>query len=206
MHFASVALAALVSMVAAQSTDVIVVRVSNSSNALVFQPDNIKATVGQMVQFQFEAGNHTVTQSAFDSPCQPVSLHSNATGFHSGFQPVAASAAEGMIPTYTIMVNNTTPMWVYCAQGKHCQAGMVMVINENTAANSTRSLANFKELAKTDTIIVPGSAAAGTTGSTSTTGTSTGGTTGATGTSAGVVLKTSGSLSLLGLAAALFLL
>ena len=77
---------------------------------------------------------------------------------------------------------------------------------DSTAANSTRSLANFKELAKTDTIIVPGSAAAGTTGSTSTTGTSTGGTTGATGTSAGVVLKTSGSLSLLGLAAALFLL
>ena len=100
------------------------------NNTLTFSPDNIKVAAGSMVQFQFLAGNHTVTQSTFDQPCQPIGQHSNVTGFHSGFMPVAAGANTGSIPTYTIMVNNTTPIWVYCAQGKHCQAGMSMVINE----------------------------------------------------------------------------
>lgn len=103
--------------------------VSTKNNSLVYSPSSIKAAVGDMVQFQFVAGNHTVTQSTFDQPCQPVNMFTpNVTGFHSGYQPVAAGGSN--IPTYTIQVKNTTPMWVYCAQGKHCQAGMVMVINE----------------------------------------------------------------------------
>jgi hypothetical protein len=36
----------------------------------------------------------------------------------------------GMTSTYTVNVTSTTPIWVYCAQGKHCEAGMVMVVNE----------------------------------------------------------------------------
>ena len=100
------------------------------NGSLTYSPNNIKVNPGEFVQFQFAAGNHTVTQSTFDAPCQPVSMHSNLTGFHSGFQPAAASAAMGMIPTYTIQVNSTTPIWVYCAQGRHCENGMVMVINE----------------------------------------------------------------------------
>lgn len=105
--------------------------VSTSNNSLVYTPSNIKAAVGDKVQFQFVAGNHTVTQSTFDQPCHPInSVMSNVTGFHSGFMPAAAGAASGTIPTYTVQINNTTPVWVYCAQGKHCQAGMVMVINE----------------------------------------------------------------------------
>jgi hypothetical protein len=31
--------------------------------------------------------------------------------------------------TFTVTVNNTTPLWFYCAQGKHCQTGMSMVVN-----------------------------------------------------------------------------
>lgn len=105
--------------------------VSTSNNSLVYSPNNIKAAVGDMVQFQFVAGNHTVTQSTFDLPCHPInSVSPNVTGFHSGYMPAAAGAASGQIPTYTVQVNNTTPIWVYCAQGKHCQSGMVMVINE----------------------------------------------------------------------------
>lgn len=108
-----------------------VVTVSSANGSLVYSPDNVKAAVGDMVQFQFVAGNHTVTQSTFDQPCKPInSVMSNVTGFHSGFMPVAASQATGMIPTYTIQVNATTPLWVYCAQGRHCESGMVMVINE----------------------------------------------------------------------------
>jgi plastocyanin len=95
---------------------------------LKFYPNNIKAAVGDMVQFQFYPKNHTVTQSTFDNPCQPVALNSNVTGINSGFLPVAADAT--MAPIYTIQINNTTPIWLYCAQAKHCESGMVMVINE----------------------------------------------------------------------------
>lgn len=100
-------------------------------NGTTFQPNNIKAAVGDAVQFQFMGGNHTVTQSTFDNPCTPINnFVKNVTGVHSGYVPFAASAAMGQVPVYTIMINNTNPMWLYCAQGKHCQNGMVMVINE----------------------------------------------------------------------------
>jgi hypothetical protein len=82
-----------------------------------------------MVQFQFAAANHTVTQSTFDEPCQPIALNQPTTeGFFSGFMAVAAGATE--VPTYTIQINNTTPIWVYCSQAQHCQKGMTLVINE----------------------------------------------------------------------------
>lgn len=100
------------------------------NGSLTFSPNNIRVNVGEAVQFQFLAGNHTVTQSTFDQPCQPIAMHSNVTGFHSGFLPAAASANQRMMPIFTILVNNTNPMWLYCAQGRHCENGMVMVINE----------------------------------------------------------------------------
>jgi uncharacterized cupredoxin-like copper-binding protein len=130
MQFTPLALAALLGVASAQQT-VHVVSVSTvSNNSLVFTPDNIKVPAGDMIQFQFRAGNHSVAQSTFDNPCTPISEHTNQTGVFSGFQPVAASMAMGMVPTWTISVQNTNPMWFYCATGKHCQAGMVMVVNE----------------------------------------------------------------------------
>lgn len=87
------------------------------------------ADVGDMVQFQFAAGNHTVTQSTFDAPCQPIAMNNaSVTGVYSGFVPVAKE--DAMTAAYTITINSTTPLWMYCSQGKHCQNGMVMVINE----------------------------------------------------------------------------
>ncbi|KAK4197082.1 Cupredoxin [Triangularia verruculosa] len=161
MQFKTLALAALASLASAQRTWV--VTVAQNGN-FTFSPDNIKAAPGEFVQFQFLAGNHTVTQSTFDKPCQPIAMHSNATGFHSGFQPVAASASMGMIPTYTIQVNNTNPLWLYCAQGRHCENGMAMVINE-PATNPNRTLANYKALAAQAQTILPGGATGGQPGS-----------------------------------------
>lgn len=48
-------------------------------------------------------------------------------GIKSGFMPVAADATE--IPVFTIRVNDTKPIWLYCSQATHCQKGMVMAIN-----------------------------------------------------------------------------
>jgi plastocyanin len=148
MLFSSVIVAALLSV--AQAVDVQVVNVASANNTLRFFPDRVTAPVGSMVQFQFRGGNHTVTQSTFDQPCTPISsVNSSILGIYSGYQPVAASMAMGQIPVFTIMINDTRPIWLYCSQGRHCQNGMSMVINENTAANSTRSLETYKTQAST---------------------------------------------------------
>ncbi|KAI1165502.1 Cupredoxin [Nemania serpens] len=137
---------ALLGLASAQKVHV--VSVSSPTNSLTFSPDNIKAAAGDLIQFQFLAGDHSVVQSNFDNPCTPIQAHvANATGFFSGYMNVSASAPTGQIPVYTVEVKDTKPLWVYCSKGMHCQAGMAMVVNENTAANSSRSLANFKSLA-----------------------------------------------------------
>jgi plastocyanin len=110
------------------SVTVHVVTVGAANGSLTYSPSKINAEVGSMIQFQFMPKNHTITQSNFDKPCEPLAMHSNVAGIFSGFMPVAADATS--IPTYTIVVNHTETMWMYCSQGMHCQAGMAMVINE----------------------------------------------------------------------------
>ncbi|KAL8641429.1 MAG: hypothetical protein Q9228_001748 [Teloschistes exilis] len=123
-----------------------VVKVSNKKGELVFEPKNMQAAPGSMVQFHFYPKNHSVVQSTFDQPCQPVKNNMPSTmGFFSGFMPVKANAS--MMPSYTIMVNDTKPIWYYCSQGDHCQDGMVGVINP-PAANKSRTIESFTSLAK----------------------------------------------------------
>lgn len=165
----SLFLAALAS--AAQAVNIQVVSVGKSvtnQTGLKFWPSNIQADVGSMVQFQFWVGNHTVTQSNFDNPCIPINnVNSSAVGIYSGYMPVGASADMSMIPTYTVTIKDTKPIWIYCSQAKHCQAGMSMVINENTSANSSRSLTNYQSLAQsaTGSNIVPNDSTSGGDGS-----------------------------------------
>lgn len=63
-------------------------------------------------------------QSNFGDPCHPLSTG----GFSSGFVPTAVSPSGA---TFQIVVNDTKPIWFYCAQTKktHCQAGMVGSVN-----------------------------------------------------------------------------
>lgn len=139
MHFTqSTLLAIMATLATAQTTDVKVhvVKVSSgTAPALTFTPNNLKAAVGDIIQFQFGIGNHTVTQSSFDAPCLPLGYDANAqdpagnlTGIHSGHMPV--KAGDDSVPTFTVPVKDEKPMWLYCATGKHCQGGMVMVVND----------------------------------------------------------------------------
>ncbi|WWD07872.1 hypothetical protein V865_005979 [Kwoniella europaea PYCC6329] len=92
---------------------------------LTFQPSEVKAELGDIIEFKFLAGNHTVTQSTFASPC------TNA-GFNSGQIPGNPDSPT----SYSILVNDTKPIWVYCATGQHCQNGMVMAVNAPTSGNT----------------------------------------------------------------------
>jgi plastocyanin len=46
-----------------------------------FVPNVVTATVGDIIQFQFSNGNHTVTQSAENAACQPLQA-TVATAIH----------------------------------------------------------------------------------------------------------------------------
>jgi len=115
------------------------------NGALEFQPPAIGAQVGDQVVFHFNPKNHTVTQSSFDSPCGP-----KAGGLDSGFMPVAQNQTDNL-PTFTVTVHDTNPIWIYCGQGSgtpnsHCGAGMVFAINCGLD-NQPNSYGNFKNAA-----------------------------------------------------------
>ncbi|RYO91150.1 hypothetical protein DL764_008318 [Monosporascus ibericus] len=92
----------------------------------IFVPNVVNASVGDVVQFQFSAGNHTVTQSAADAACVPLQM-TDPTAVHSGHIPFQADQA--MVGVFEMPVVSTDTMFMYCATGPHCQLGQIMVIN-----------------------------------------------------------------------------
>ncbi|KAF8489785.1 Cupredoxin [Russula emetica] len=120
MHFslASLVLATLASTVSAANTQVEV----GANGTFTFNPPSVNASTGDTVTFVFNPKNHTVTQSTFAAPCQPMS-----NGVDSDFQPVAANATN--VPSFSVTVNNTQPVWFFCKQTGHCEEGMVFAIN-----------------------------------------------------------------------------
>jgi plastocyanin len=156
MHFSTIfaATAAMAgSALAAEHT----VAVGTKAGELIFKPDNIEAAEGDMIHFKFWPKNHSVAQSTFAKPCEPMQ-----GGFWSGFVPT--SDAEKVASTsFTYEVKNASaPIWFYCTQGKHCQAGMVGVINAPKSGDKT--LDAFKTAAKAASNNVSPASTAGTGG------------------------------------------
>lgn len=105
-----------------------VFKVSVGQNGLEYTPSSVNATAGDQIEFIFYPKNHTVTQSTFANPCQPM-----ANGTDTGFVPVNATNATQ--PGVFVNINNTDPVWFYCRQASHCQMGMVFAVNPT--ANKT---------------------------------------------------------------------
>ncbi|RGP81627.1 extracellular serine-rich [Fusarium longipes] len=97
-----------------------------------FVPNMIRAAVGDVIQFQFSNGNHTVTQSSEDSPCQPLQA-TQSGAIHSGHIPFVDG--QTTVGTFNVPLTSTDPLFFYCATGPHCQLGQVMAINPPSEAN-----------------------------------------------------------------------
>ncbi|KAI0426319.1 Cupredoxin [Xylaria sp. FL1042] len=93
------------------------------SAGLAYSPSEIQAAVGDMVIFTFMSQNHTVTQSSFATPCDPL-----AGGMDSNFQPNKDNSVVPA-PQVAMQVMTTDPIWFYCRQTGHCGKGMVFSIN-----------------------------------------------------------------------------
>ena len=73
------------------------------SAGLVFSPNSLQAAVGDMVQFNFESTNHSLTQSTFPLPCVAM-----AGGADSGFLPNPNNTVNPP-PSFMIQVTSTSP-------------------------------------------------------------------------------------------------
>jgi plastocyanin len=166
--FTSATFAALATVASAVTTQVIV-----GGGPLTYTPNQVMAAVGDTIQFVFMPKNHTVTQSTFAAPCQAL-----PGGQDSGFVPVSANATSTQ--AFTVTVNATDPMWFYCRQFGHCQAGMVFAINPT--ANKTFAAFQAAANATNATTLAPPSATSGTSGTGSSAGTASTAGTGSTGT------------------------
>jgi len=91
------------------------VKVGEGGN--VFVPSTIAASVGDTVSFHFTGSNHDVVQSTFDAPCAPKD-----GGFH---VPATADASA----VFVVNVTTPDPVYFYCSVNRHCNLGMVGVIN-----------------------------------------------------------------------------
>ncbi|KPM45741.1 hypothetical protein AK830_g738 [Neonectria ditissima] len=105
---------------------------------LVFQPDQLdQVPIGDTVIFEFLSQNHTVSQSAFDTPCDILE-----GGMDSGFMPNPNNTVSPA-PQVAMQVMVDTPLWFYCKQSGHCGKGMVFSINPT--ADKTQAM--FQALA-----------------------------------------------------------
>jgi plastocyanin len=118
------------------------------NSSLTFDPPHVQANIGDVLLFEFQSKNHTVTQSTFASPCLKLNnATSGESGFDSGFMPVTAGLTQ--FPTFNITVNDASPIWAYCKQRNpisHCGQGMVFAVNTNESSN--KSYGAFAALAK----------------------------------------------------------
>jgi len=107
---------------------------------LAYNPPQIMAAVGDVVEFMFMGKNHTATQSTFDKPCNKM-----AGGMDSNFHPNPMDMASAAT-TFNFTVKDTAPVWWYCRQKTpvvHCGKGMVFAVNPTVE----KSFDAFKSMA-----------------------------------------------------------
>ncbi|KAJ4290901.1 hypothetical protein N0V90_010097 [Kalmusia sp. IMI 367209] len=123
---------------------------TTANNGLHFEPENVVAEIGDLIEFHFLPKNHTVVQSSFDKPCEPLA---DGSGIFSGFNFATKEGEAANVFTFT--VQNKEPFWYYCSQtvGTHCQKGMSGVINQNF--DSDKTLAAYKAKAVNTVTVQP---------------------------------------------------
>jgi hypothetical protein len=77
--------------------------------------------MGDTITFEYHPRNHTVAQSSFSTPCFHLANAQGARiGSDSGYVPVSVN--DTVFPTYSVVVQTTTPLWFFCNQGMHCMS------------------------------------------------------------------------------------
>ncbi|KAK0729090.1 hypothetical protein B0T21DRAFT_444793 [Apiosordaria backusii] len=110
-----------------------------------FTPKETTANVGDIIKFNFYPGGHRVARAEFGFPCIPYEyVNGNTEGFWTGvFNPQAILNPP---PSYEVRVNDTKPIFFYCAAPHSCTDWqMIGVINPNSTATFDAQLALAKQ-------------------------------------------------------------
>jgi plastocyanin len=110
-----------------------VVWVAPTQGVLRYVPFAVNASVGDTVKFIWGANNHTVTKGSQLTPCNKTS----DSPFASGIQQ------KGF--TYEQVVNDTNPLFYYCAFPNHCSKGMFGIINPPNALGAPSSVGSMMQ-------------------------------------------------------------
>lgn len=79
MHISALSALAVAAYARLAAAETIIIESGNT----YFQPSNVNASVGDVLEFHFLPNNHSVVMGDFSSPCEPASTG----GFYSGFLP-----------------------------------------------------------------------------------------------------------------------
>ncbi|KAI5789584.1 hypothetical protein FPQ18DRAFT_341477 [Pyronema domesticum] len=91
---------------------------------LTYDPPTVAAKKGDIIEFNFRANAHTLTQSSFESPCLPLK-----GGINTGLQNNSQDIDKAIVMAFEI-TDDKKPLWFYCAAPTHCQQGMVFAVND----------------------------------------------------------------------------
>jgi plastocyanin len=116
-----------------QTSKTHVVYVAPTQGVLRYVPFAVNASVGDTVKFIWGANNHTVTKGSELTPCNATS----DSPFASGLQLKDF--------TFEQVVNDTNPVFFYCAVPGHCTKGMFGIINPPNALGSPSSVGSMMQ-------------------------------------------------------------
>lgn len=75
------------------------IKIESGPGGLVFSPNETKAAVGDVLEFHFVAGNHSVVQGDFDNACHPATTG----GFYSGYLPALNGENVGFTTSHSMI-------------------------------------------------------------------------------------------------------
>ncbi|KIJ69423.1 hypothetical protein HYDPIDRAFT_106031 [Hydnomerulius pinastri MD-312] len=106
--------------------------VAPTQGILRYVPFVVNATVGDTIEFVWNANNHTVTKSSQLAICNKTTDAPFASGEHN----------KSFV--FSQMVNDTNTTFYYCGTPGHCEKGMFGIINPpNAAMGSNTSLSGM---------------------------------------------------------------
>ena len=107
------------------SESTITVIVAPTQGVLRYVPFAVNASVGDTIEFQWNANMHTVTKSSEITICNKT------------LDEPFTSGVQNKSFTFTQVVNDTNPTFFYCGVPTHCQKGMFGIINPPSTLSSS---------------------------------------------------------------------
>ncbi|KAG5929636.1 hypothetical protein E4U53_002409 [Claviceps sorghi] len=100
------------------------IRITATGNN-TFSPNVITAKQGDVLEFRFPFGNHSVVAGDYDCPCFALP---QGSGFSSGTFDVNSCEDDKV---FRVTLSNADPLVFYSPEGDDCSKGMVGMVNPN---------------------------------------------------------------------------